>query len=292
MFSAHFEPVVTRFGSWKIQKCLENGSFWNQKRVKSGSKTRFSKSDPGPYGMLKQVFVAHFEPIRKVFGPCKIPKCREKRRFWEQKWVKNGSRLRFSKSDPGPSGVHKQVFLAHFEPVLIDFSPFRHVHAPSCTLRTYLTETKHVPYLGLSGSNANSEGTKSTRNPPLFVVSKPQNCPTSHLDPRTSGHLVLPEGSSARARLGPTVGPPGSPGRNFFSKVVPRPLGMLKQVFLDRLSSWWHVLGHGKSQNALKMGHFGTKNVSKMGQKRVFPKVILHHFGCSYKCFCLILSPW
>ena len=27
---AHFEPVVTRFGPWKIPKCLQNGPFWDQ----------------------------------------------------------------------------------------------------------------------------------------------------------------------------------------------------------------------------------------------------------------------
>ena len=32
----------------------------------------------------------------------------------------------------------KQVFLAHFEPVLDEFSPFRHIYAPRCALRTYL----------------------------------------------------------------------------------------------------------------------------------------------------------
>ena len=88
--------------------------------------------------MLKQVFLAHFEPIGAGFGPWKIPICFEKGPFWEQKWVKNGFKTRFSKSDPGPLGVHKQVFLAHFEPVLTGFSPFRHVYAQSCTLRTYL----------------------------------------------------------------------------------------------------------------------------------------------------------
>ena len=138
VFSAHFEPVVTCFGPWKIPKCLENGSFRDQKRVKSGSKTRFSKSDPRPFGMLKQVVLAHFEPIGTGFGPCKIPKCLEKRPFWEQKWVKNGSKTGTSKSDPVPLGVHKQVKRARFEPVLIDFSPFRHVHAPRCTFPTYL----------------------------------------------------------------------------------------------------------------------------------------------------------
>ena len=77
VFLAHFEPVVTRFGPWKIPKCLENGPTWDQKWVKNGSKTHFSKSDPRPFGMLKQVFLAHFEPVVTRFGPWKIPKCLE-----------------------------------------------------------------------------------------------------------------------------------------------------------------------------------------------------------------------
>ena len=32
----------------------------------------------------------------------------------------------------------KQMFLAHFEPVLTEFRPFHHVYAPLCALRTYL----------------------------------------------------------------------------------------------------------------------------------------------------------
>ena len=107
---SHFEPVVPRFGPWKIPKCLEYGSFWDQKWVQNGSKTRFSKSDPGPFGMLKQVFLAYFEPIQMGFGPWKIPISLEKGPFWDQKWVKNGSKTRFSKSDPRPLGMHKQVF--------------------------------------------------------------------------------------------------------------------------------------------------------------------------------------
>ena len=82
---ARFEPVVARFGPWKIPKCLENGSFWDQKRVKNGSKKCFSKSDRGPFGMLKQLFLAHFEPICTRFGPWTIPKCLENGPLWEQK---------------------------------------------------------------------------------------------------------------------------------------------------------------------------------------------------------------
>ena len=46
-------------------------------------------------------------------------------------------------------------------------------------------QTKNRPYLGLHGSKCDSEGTYSTRNPPLFVVSTPQNCPNGRLDPNT-----------------------------------------------------------------------------------------------------------
>ena len=73
VFLGCFEPVVTRFGPWKIAKCLENGPFQDQKWVKNGSKTHFSKSDPGPFGMLKQVFLAHFELVVTRFGPWKTP---------------------------------------------------------------------------------------------------------------------------------------------------------------------------------------------------------------------------
>ena len=78
VFLAHFEPGLTRFGHWKIPKSLENGPFSDQKRVKNGYKTRFFKSDPGPFGMLKQVFLAHFELVVTRLGPWKIPKCLRK----------------------------------------------------------------------------------------------------------------------------------------------------------------------------------------------------------------------
>ena len=89
VFLAHFEIVVTRFGPWKIPKCLANGPFSDKKWVQNGSKTCFSKSDPAPFGMLKQVFLAHFERVVTCFGPWKIPKCLEKGPLWEQNWVKN-----------------------------------------------------------------------------------------------------------------------------------------------------------------------------------------------------------
>ena len=103
-----------------------------------GSKPRFSKNDPEPFMMLKQVVWAHFEPVVTCFGSWKIPKCLKNGPFWDQKGVKNGSKMRFFKSDRGPFGMLKQLFLARFEPVLTQFSPFHHMYAPLCALRTYL----------------------------------------------------------------------------------------------------------------------------------------------------------
>ena len=74
VFFTRFEPVVTRFGPWKIPKCLEKGPFWGQERVKNGSKMCLSKSDRGLFGMLKQVFLARFEPVVTLFWPMENPK--------------------------------------------------------------------------------------------------------------------------------------------------------------------------------------------------------------------------
>ena len=53
--------------------------------------------------MPKQVFLARFELVVAHCGPPKIPKCTDK------KWVKNRSKMGFSKNDPRPFGVPKQV---------------------------------------------------------------------------------------------------------------------------------------------------------------------------------------
>ena len=83
----------------------------------------FFKVVPTPLGMLKQLFLARFEPVVARFGPWKIPKCLETGPLWDQKWVKNGSKMYVSRSDLGPFGMPKQVFLARFEPRV---TPFGH----------------------------------------------------------------------------------------------------------------------------------------------------------------------
>ena len=108
-------------------------------RVPRSKKIIFSKVVPRPLGMLKQAFLARFEPAVARLGPWKIPKCLENGPFWDQKGVKNGSKTRFSKSDPEPFGMLKQAFFARFETVLTEFSPFHHMYA-----RTTLCPL-HVP---------------------------------------------------------------------------------------------------------------------------------------------------
>ena len=70
-----------------------------------GEKIIFSKVVPRPPRMLKQVFLARFEPVVTRFGPRNIPKCLEDGPFWDQRWVENGSKVHFSKRDPGPFGM-------------------------------------------------------------------------------------------------------------------------------------------------------------------------------------------
>ena len=85
------------------------------------------------------------------------------------------------------------------------------------------------------------------------------------------------------ANGGSTVVPEAK--KMIFSKVVPRPLGMLQQVFLGRFEPVVARFGPWKIPKCLENGPFQDQNWAKMGQKRIFPKVILDHLGCSNKCF-------
>ena len=139
-------------------------------------------------------------------------------------------------------------------------------------------ETKNGPYLGLRGSNRIPRAPSPPATPTFYRL-HPSESPNETRRPPYQWSLGAAGGPASPRTVGPTVGPPGSPGRkkSFFPKLLLDHLGCSDKCFWAILSPWWPVLGHGKSQNALKMGHFGTNNGSKMGQKRVFPKMILDH---------------
>ena len=61
------------------------------------------------FGVHKQVKRALFESIARHFGHYTVTKCFENRLFWDQKSLKYGSKMCFSKDTFGLFGVHKQV---------------------------------------------------------------------------------------------------------------------------------------------------------------------------------------
>ena len=63
-----------------------------------------------------------------------------------------------------------------------------------------------------------------------------------------------------------------------FFKNDPRPCATLKQVFLDCFELVVAHVGPPKIPKCLENGLFLGP---KMGQKRIFPKLILHHLGCT-----------
>ena len=54
--------------------------------------------------MLKQVVLAHFEPVATGFGPWNIPKCIENGLFWDQNGSKMGQQRVFPKVIPDHLG--------------------------------------------------------------------------------------------------------------------------------------------------------------------------------------------
>ena len=95
------------------------GRFGAKSGSKMGQKHSFPKVSMDHLGCRKKKEKrAHFGPIVSHFGPSKVPKSLDNGPLCGQKWVKNGSKMCFSKKDPGPFGVLKWDNSAHFEPIL------------------------------------------------------------------------------------------------------------------------------------------------------------------------------
>ena len=99
---------------------------------------------------------------------------------------------------------------------------------------------------------------------PFSILSSPFDAPFWH-------NRVVFNAHSARARVGlhgSYVGP--KMVQNHFSKFVPRPLGVLKQVFLARFEPMVARYDAPQFQKALKMGFLGTKKGQKWVKNAFF----------------------
>ena len=139
-----------------------------------------------------------------------------------QKWVKT----RFSKSDPRLFGMLKKVFLARFEPVLMEFSPFHHMYAPLCALRTY--QERAVSWA--TWLKNEFRGHLVHPQPPTFYGFQASASPNETRRPPYQWSLRAIGGQPSPRTVGANGGSTRVPGakKMRFSKVVPRPLGMLK----------------------------------------------------------------
>ena len=274
-----FELVVTRFGPWKIPKCFQNGPLWDQTWVKNGSKTHFSKSDLGPFGMLKELFVAHFEPVVMRFGARKIPKCLEKGPFWDQKWVKNGSKKHFSKSNRGPFGMLKQVFLAHFKPAVRRFGPWKIL---KCFQNGPLWDQKWVK------NGSKTHFSKSDRGP----FGMPKQVFLARFEPAVTrfGPWKIPKCLQNGPLWDQTGVKNGS--KTHFSKSDHRPFGMPKQVFLARFEPAVTRFGPWKIPKCFQNGPLWDQKWVKNGSKTHFSKSDRGPFGMLKQVVLAYLSPW
>ena len=107
-------PLVTRKSSctWSVATVSLRLEQW----VKNGSKTCFPKNDPRPFMMLKQVVLAHFEPVATGLGSCKIPKCLEMGHFGAKNGSKMGQKGIFPKVIPEHLGCSNKCFLPVLSP--------------------------------------------------------------------------------------------------------------------------------------------------------------------------------
>ena len=115
--------------------------------------------------------------------------------------------------------------------------------------------------------------------PPTFYGFQASKLPNETRRPPYQWSLGAAGGTASPCTVGAKGGSTRVPGakKMIFSEVVPRPLGMLKQVFLGRLEPVVARFGPWKIPNCLENGLFWDQQWVKMGQKPVFPKMILNH---------------
>ena len=162
--------------------------------------------------------------------------------------VPGAKKMIFFKVVPRPVGMLKQVFLGRLEPVVAHYGPWK---IPKCL-----------------------------ENRPF----QDQKCVNNGSKARFSNNDLRPLGVHKQV-VGANGGSTVVPGANtmVFFEVVPRSIGMLKQVSLGLFEPGVAVFGPWKIPKYLENGPFQDQNRSTTGQKCVFPTMMLDRWGCTNK---------
>ena len=125
-------------------------------------------------------------------------------------------------------------------------------------------ETKHRAYLGLRGSNPNSEGLVHPQAP-TFCGFQASESPNEPLRPPYQWSLGGAGGQPGPRTVGANGGSTRVPGakKMIFSKFVPRPLGMFREVFLGRFEPVVVRYGPRKFAKCLENGPFWDQKCVK-----------------------------
>ena len=123
--------------------------------------------------------------------------------------------------------------------------------------------------------------------PPTFCGFQASESPNEPPRPPYQRSLGGAGGQPGARTLGANGGSTRFPGakKNIFSKVVPRPLGMLKQVFSACFELVPTRFWPWNNPKCFENGPFWNQSGPKMGQKCDFPKAMLDHLECSNKLF-------
>ena len=211
--------------------------------------------------------------------------------------MKNRSKTHFSKSDRSQTAATLHVrldFLVTKGPLVPSNSticprngPKRRQKAPKAAQCAQAPRNQERAVSWATWLKNQFRGHLVHPQPPTFYGFQASELPNETRRPRYQWLLGAPGGPASPRTVGANGASTRVPRAKkiIFSKVVPRPLGMLKQVFLGRFEPVVARFGLGKSQNALEMGRFGTNNTSKMGQKCVFSKMIPHQYDAQTSGF-------
>ena len=121
--------------------------------------------------------------------------------------------------------------------------------------------------------------------PPTFCGFQARESPNDTPRPPYQWSLGAAGGQPGPCTVGANGGSTKVPRAQkfIFPKVVPKPLGMLQQIFLARSEPVVMRFGPWEIPKCLVNGLFWDKKQSKMGKKHIFPKVTVDQLGCSDK---------